>query len=94
MFPDVGCREGDGSLEDGIEALLVILENIALGRKSDGLVVVFSEDVLNEAAAFSYLSSTLLLMFIGSGYTGRSKGSRQSGTNVHVHTANIYLHRF
>ena len=56
MFPDVGCREGDGSLEDGIEALLVILENIALGRKSDGLVVVFSEDVLNEAAAFFYLS--------------------------------------
>ena len=75
MFPDVGCREGDGSLEDGIEALLVILENIALGHKSDGLFVVLSKDVLNEAVAFSNLSSTLLLVFIGSGYTG-VKGSR------------------
>lgn len=67
VFPDVGCREGDGSLEDGIEAHLVILENIALGHKSDGLFVVLSKDALNEAAAFSNLSSTLLLMFIGSG---------------------------
>ena len=61
VFPDVGCREGDGSLEDGIEAHLVILENIALGHKSDGLFVVFSEVVLYEAAAFLNLSSTLLI---------------------------------
>ena len=41
VFPDVGCREGDGSLEDGMEAFLVVLEGIVLGRKFDGLVAVF-----------------------------------------------------
>ena len=37
VLPNLGCREGHGCLEDGIEAFLVVLEGVVLGRKPDCL---------------------------------------------------------